>query len=240
MNEERNITLKDWAEEDKPREKLLSKGKKELSNAELLAILIRNGIHGHSAIDLAKDILQDADNRLSKLSRMNVTDIMTANKGIGEAKAITIVAALELGYRMIGAKQDDNKETIIKDSGDLFHYISPLVIDLWEEEFWAIYLNIKNKVIYRQRICRGGLTETLVDIRVLFRTALEKNAVSMALCHNHPSGNLTPSQKDKELTKTIINAGKLLRINVIDHIIVGLNSADQPDYYSMFEQGLLG
>lgn len=238
MEDNHTITLKEWAKEDKPRERLLAKGKKELSDAELLAILIRSGVHGHSAMEVAKDILRDADYRLSTLSKMSVADIMAANKGIGEAKAITIVAALELGYRMIDDRHTQ-QDTFIRNSQDLFHLIAPLSIDLAGEEFWAVYLNIKNKVIHKQRISSGGLTEVLVDTRVIFRIALEKNAVSIALCHNHPSGELLPSQQDKILTDNIIKAGNILKIHIIDHIIVGMNHECKPDYYSMFENGLM-
>lgn len=238
MEDNHTITLKEWAKEDKPREKLLAKGKKELSDAELLAILIRSGVHGHSAMEVAKDILRDADGRLSKLSRMDVKELMQANKGIGEAKAVTIVAALELGYRMLGDRHPQ-EDTFINNSKELFHYIGHAVIDLPREEFWAVYLNVKNKVIYKQCICRGGLTDTIVDLRVLLHTALEKNAVAIALCHNHPSGNLQPSLNDKNLTNSILKACKLLNIKVIDHIIVGLNDEDKPDYFSMFEHGVL-
>lgn len=232
------LTVKEWALEDRPREKLLQKGKKELSNAELIAILIGSGTAGQSAVDVAKEILNRSENSLSKLSRQSIKELTKNFKGIGEAKAISITAALELGYRLLN-ENSDQKEYTIKDSLDLFNFISPSLIDLPYEEFWAIYLNVKNKVIFKQRISSGGLTETGVDHRKIFSTALEKNATSIAVAHNHPSGITEPSLDDKRLTKSIIDAGKLLRINLIEHIIVGIDGKHAPTYYSFHDHGLI-
>lgn len=232
------ITLKNWALEDRPREKLIEKGKKELSNAELIAILIGSGSVGQSAVDLAKEILYCYDNNLSVLSRLGIKDLTKGFKGMGEAKAVTIIAALELGYRML-TERNNNKDIFIRDSTELFNYISPSIIDLPTEEFWAIYLNNKNKVLFKQRIATGGLTEVLVDTRKLFSIALEKNASHIAVAHNHPSGSITPSKNDNSLTNKIVEAGKILNISVIEHIIVGIRNDNKPDYYSYRENGLI-
>ncbi|MBP5189984.1 MAG: DNA repair protein RadC [Bacteroidales bacterium] len=233
-----NLTLKDWALEDRPREKLIAKGKKELSNAELIAILLGSGSVGQSAVGLAKEILNSNDNNLSLLSRQGIKELTRDFKGMGKAKAVTIIAALELGYRML-TENINNSEHYIKDSFSLFNYISPSLIDLPVEEFWAIYLNARNKVLFKQRISIGGITDTPVDIRRIFATALEKNAVSIAVAHNHPTGHLSPSRQDKNLTCKILDAGKTLNINLIDHIIVGIGDNSRPDYYSFRDNGLL-
>lgn len=233
-----NLTLKDWAMEDRPREKLIAKGKKELSNAELIAILIGSGSVGQSAVDLAKEILNSNDNNLSLLSRQGIKELTRDFKGMGEAKAVTIIAALELGYRML-TENIGRREYYIKDSLTLFNYISPSLIDLPVEEFWAIYLNARNKVLFKQRISIGGITDTPVDVRRIFATALEKNAVSIAVAHNHPTGHLSPSKEDKNLTCRILDAGKILNIQLRDHIIVGIGDNNQPDYFSFYDNGLI-
>lgn len=235
---ERYITLKEWDDKDKPREKLLQQGKKQLSNAELLAILIRTGVRGHSALEVAKDILADAHNNLCEVAAMQVTDIMQRHKGIGEAKAITIVAAVELGYRLLGEKSS-RKDVVVESSRQLFEYIAPSIADLPEEEFWLIFLNSRNKITEKQRLSHGGLSETTVDIRIVFREAIRNSAVSIALAHNHPSGNLQPSEHDKALTHNICEAAKILRINVLDHIITALDPNGHPWYYSFFDNGML-
>ena len=233
-----SFTLKDWALEDRPREKLIAKGKKELSNAELIAILIGSGSKGQSAVALAQEILNSYGNDLSLLSRQSINDLSHDYKGMGEAKAISIIAALELGYRML-SEEKSKKEQYINNSSDLFHYISPMLIDLPHEEFWVIYMNIRRKVLFRQRISVGGLTDTPVDLRRIFSIALEKNAVSIAVVHNHPTGNLMPSKQDKSLTHRIVEAGKILSISLIEHIIVGIDESNRPDYYSFYDNGTL-
>lgn len=234
----KNIPITQWAEEDRPREKMMTQGKKSLSDSELIAILLRTGIPGASAIDLAKHILQQSGNSLTGLAKMEISDLQRLTKGLGKAKAVTILAALELGNRML-KEENENKEKIIKNSQDIFHFIAPSLIDLPHEEFWAIYLNQRNKVTWKQRIATGGLTQTTVDLRIIFRAALEHNAVAMAVTHNHPSGNLQPSSADKELTHRISEAGKILQVRLVDHIIVGINPNGKPDYYSFSESGLL-
>ena len=233
-----NLTVKEWDAEDRPREKLIAKGKKELTNAELLAILIGSGSVGQSAVELAKEILHSNDNNLSLLSRQGIKELTHDFKGMGEAKAVSIIAALELGYRML-AENAAQKEYIISDSNDLFNYICPSIVNLPVEEFWAIYLNIKRKALFKQRISLGGITDTPVDIRRIFATALEKNAVYIAVAHNHPTGHLNPSREDKNLTCRILEAGKILNIELIDHIIVGIGENNRPDYYSFHDNGLV-
>ena len=232
----RNLTVKDWSSEDQPREKLISKGKKELSTAELIAILIGSGSVGQSSVELAKEILKGHNNDLSLLSKQGITELTKGYKGIGEAKAVTIIAALELGYRML-TEQNDKKEYYGNDSAETFRYISPSLIDLPHEEFWAIYMNIKNKILFKKRISLGGITETSVDIRRIFSTALERNAVSIVVAHNHPTGKLMPSSKDIALTKSIAEAGNILKIKLRDHLIVGINDDNKPDYYSFYDNG---
>ena len=234
----RNIPITKWAEEDRPREKMLANGKKSLSDSELIAILLRTGIPGASAIDLAKLILQQTNNCLTELARMEVGDLQRLTKGLGKAKAVTVLAALELGNRML-SEEKEHQEDIIKNSEDLFHFIAPRIMDLPHEEFWAIYLNQRNKVTWKQRIALGGITQTTVDLRIIFRAALEHNAVALAVAHNHPSGNLQPSAADKELTRRIVEAGKVLQVKLLDHVIVGITPNGKPDYYSFTESGLL-
>lgn len=237
MKENTNFTLKHWADEDKPREKMIANGKKSLTNAELIAILLGSGQPGQNVVELAKKVLQEANNNLTELAHLGINDL-TKIHGIGEAKAVSIVSAMEIGYRMLN-EHVDSKEIIIRSSTDIFQYLGPSLIDLPHEEFWAIYMNVRKRVVFKQRISSGGLTETPVDIRLIFRTALEKNAVSIAVAHNHPTGVFTPSRKDKDLTHGILKAGEVLHIPLVDHIIVGINEKGRPDYYSFFDSGTL-
>lgn len=237
MEEKKHLTVKEWADDDKPREKMLLLGKKELSNTELIAILLRSGIRGKTAVDVAKEILGNADNRLTTLSRMDYSQL-SHTKGLGTAKATTLMAALELGWRMQGELSSTN-ELILNDSTAIFNYMSPKLVDLDHEEFWVIYLSVRNKVIARQRIAMGGQTETTVDPRILFRGALEHKAVSFIVLHNHPSGGLRPSDADRKLTKQLSEGGKLLQIKMNDHLIISLTSSGKADYYSFHDNGLL-
>lgn len=237
MNENKSLTVKDWADEDKPREKLLSRGKKELSNAELIAILLRTGVPGKNVVEVAKEVLLAADNSLTTLSRMEPKQLCTI-QGMAKTKVATLLAALELGWRMQGEIAQDN-ELIMKDSSTLFHYMLPLVADLDHEEFWAVYLNNRNKVIVRQRIATGGQTSTAVDLRILFRGALDCKAVSLMVTHNHPSGTLKPSTFDRQLTQQINEAGKILQIKLVDHIIITLPQTGQASYFSFLDNGML-
>lgn len=234
----KTIPITQWAEEDRPREKMLTQGKKSLTDSELIAILLRTGVKGASAIDLAKAILQQASGSLTELARLEVNDLQGNNKGLGMAKAVTVLAALELGNRMM-KENNEHKEDIVKSSNDLFRLIAPSIIDLPHEEFWAVYLTQRNKVSWKQRIGVGGLTQTTVDLRIIYRAALEHNAVSIAVMHNHPSGRLQPSQIDKDLTKQIASAGQILNIKLLDHIIVGILPSGKRDYFSFSDNGLL-
>ncbi len=237
MNEKKSLTVKDWSDEDQPREKLLSKGKKELSNAELIAILLRTGVQGKNVVEVAKEVLSTAGNSLTTLSRMETKKLYSI-QGLAKAKVATLMAALELGWRMQGEIVKDN-ELIITDSTALFHYMLPLIVDLDHEEFWAIYLNNRNKVIGRQRIASGGQTSTSVDPRILFRGALECKAVSLMVTHNHPSGSLKPSSDDRRLTQQIKEAGNLLQITLIDHLIISIPQSGQASYYSFRDNGMI-
>lgn len=237
MNQKKSLTVKDWDEADKPREKLLTLGKKALTNAELIAILLRTGVKGSSVVEMAKEVLASAGNRLTTLSRLEASQLTTIN-GMAKAKAATLMAALELGWRMQGEFSEDNI-LILNDSKALFNYMSPLVADIDHEEFWAIYLNNAKKVIGRQRIASGGQTSTAVDIRMVFRGALECKAVALMVVHNHPSGSLRPSPEDKHLTQQLSEAGNLLQIKLYEHLIIGLSPTGQVSYYSFHDEGHL-
>jgi DNA repair protein RadC len=237
MDEYFSLTLKEWANEDKPREKMLSKGKKELTNAELIAILLRSGLQGKTVVDVAKEVLTRSGNSLTNLSKMDFRQL-SAIKGVGKAKATTLMAALELGWRMQSEISKD-KDLIINSSEDLFSYFAPLLVDLDHEEFWALYLSNRNKVLGRQRISMGGLTNVSVDMRIIFRGAIECKAVNLMIAHNHPSGSLRPSLEDKNLTRSIMEAGKILDIKLLEHIILGINPSRQADYYSFHDNGLV-
>lgn len=237
MNDNFSLTVKEWADEDKPREKMLNRGKKELSNAELIAILLRSGLQGKSAVAVAKEVLARADNSLTTLSQMEFSQLSHI-KGLGIAKSTTLMAALELGRRLLG-EVSEGKEVVLGDSGHIFRYMSPILADLDHEEFWAIYLSNRNKALHRQRIASGGQTATPVDLRILFRIALEQKAVSLIVAHNHPSGLLKPSRDDRELTHRIHDAGKLLQIKLFDHLILGISPSGQADYYSFHDEGLI-
>lgn len=237
MNEKFSLTLKEWADEDKPREKMLEKGKKELTNAELIAILLRSGLQGKSAVDMAKEVLSLSKNSLTALSQMEFSQL-GAIKGLGSAKAATLMAALELGWRMQGEIGND-KELIINDSTALFNYMAPLLADLDHEEFWAIYLSNRGKVLGRQRISVGGITSTPIDLRILFRGALEYKSVRLMVAHNHPAGSLFASREDKELTKRIVEGGKLLDIELDEHIIIAIGPQGKTGYFSFHDNGFL-
>lgn len=235
MTTKRMLTIKDWSNEDKPREKMLEKGRKELSNAELLAILLGSGTQEVNAVELGKEILSSANNDLLRLSRMEISEIMKF-KGIGPAKAVGIVAALELGRRL-REEGNDRAEELVRSSADVFKYISPLIIDLPTESFWALYLNIRGKILSKKKISEGGLTDVPVDIRLIFKYALEQNATSIVLAHNHPSGHVMPSKADDQLTKRIQEAGQVMGLKILDHIIVGIGTNGRDHYYSYQDEG---
>lgn len=211
------LKIQDWAEEDRPREKLLLKGRTSLTDAEILAILIGSGTISLSAVEVAKIILKDVDNDLNKLAKLSVKDLQKF-RGIGEAKAITIVSALELGRR----KKDTEAEKIEKIvvAADAYHMLLPHFVDLPHEEFWILLLNRANQVIKKERISSGGVTGTVVDPKIVFKAALEHLACGIVLAHNHPSGNLKASQEDLALTQKLKDAGNLLDIRLLDHLII--------------------
>ena len=209
--------MKHWKPLDRPREKLLQNGKTSLSDAELLSILIGTGNRKESAVDLARRILGSFDNSLNGIARAPITDLMKF-EGIGKVKALILVTALELGRRR-NVEFRVQKPRIVS-SQSVFELMQPLIGELNHEEFWILYLNGANRVEARVQLSKGGMTATLVDVRLVFKLAMQHGATSVILCHNHPSGNLTPSESDKNLTRKIIQGGKLLDIKVIDHVIV--------------------
>jgi len=225
------LTIKNWSPEDRPREKLLLKGKAALSDAELIAILIGSGTTTMSAVDLSKRILGSAGNNLHELARLTVKDL-TKIKGIGEAKAITIVAALELGRRR--KDLDQHEKPKITSSKDAFELLKPDLTDISHEEFWILLLNRANRVIKKNQISQGGVSGTVADPKIIFKMALEELACGIILAHNHPSGNLTASQSDLDLTRKLKEGGKLIEVQVLDHLIL----AGQK-YFSFADEGLL-
>lgn len=232
MNTTSKLSIKDWAEEDRPREKILLKGISALSDAELLAIIIGSGNTEETAVELAQRILHSADNNLNSLGKLSVNQLISGFKGIGEAKAITIVSALELGKRRKFA-ETINKEQIIC-SRDIFESFHPIMYDLEYEEFWILLLNRRNQIIDKVKISQGGVSETIVDNKLILKEALNRLASAIVLCHNHPSGNKRPGRNDDILTQRIKEACQLLNIDLLDHIVVCNN-----DYYSYADEGKL-
>ena len=219
------MTIKNWEDTDKPREKMMAQGKTALSNAELLAILLGSGSANESAVALSRRILASVGNSLTALGKQTLAQLTTF-KGIGEAKAITILAATEMGRRR--AAETPEPQPKIEAPQHVFSLMQPLIGDLPHEEFWVLYLNSANRVIHKCRLSSGGITHTTVDIRLLFKNALEQGAVSLILVHNHPSGSTTPSKEDIELTERVRNAGDTLDIKLLDHVIV-----TEKEYYSI-------
>jgi DNA repair protein RadC len=228
--EQNNFSIKHWAEDDKPREKLMFKGKAALSDAELIAILIGSGSRNESAVQLSKKILTSVDNNLNALGKLSIKQLMEF-KGIGEAKAITIIAALELGRRRRTEETVELKK--ITSSKAVFEIMQPIIGELPHEEFWILFLNNSNKVIYKTQLSKGGITGTVVDIRLVFKMALEQNATSIILTHNHPSGKLQASDADIQITKKLKLAGQQLDITILDHIIITENG-----FYSFQDEGI--
>ncbi|MEO6454851.1 MAG: DNA repair protein RadC [Ginsengibacter sp.] len=226
-----STSIKNWAIDDRPREKLFTKGPAALSDSELLAILINTGNKNKSAVELAKDILSLGKNNLNELGKLSVKDLMKI-KGIGEAKAITVSAALELGRRRQASLS--LLKSVIKSSHDIAEYLRITLKDNQSEVFAVVFLNKANKINNFEIISRGGITGTVADPRVILKKALESDATSLVLCHNHPSGNLKPSKADEELTIKIKEAAKYFDIRVMDHIIVS-----EDGYYSFSDEGLL-
>lgn len=224
-------TIQSWAEEDRPREKLMLKGKAALSEAELIAILINSGTVDLTAVDVAKIILKSVDNNLNELARLSIKDL-SKFRGIGEAKAISVIAALELGRRR--KEQDRPVRAKVTCSRDAYNEMIPHLIDKPHEEFWILLMNRANEILRPVHISTGGVSGTVADPKLIFKQAIEHLASSMILFHNHPSGNLTPSQADKDLTKKLKDSGRLLDIPVLDHLIF-----TDKAYYSFADEGIL-
>lgn len=225
------LTIKTWAIDDRPREKLLAKGKNALSDAELIAILIGSGNRQESAVALSQRILKSVEGNINQLAKLTVEKLSTF-KGIGEAKAIAIITALELGKRR--QLETALERPKITSSKAVFNLMQPIIGDLEHEEFWVLFLNNSNKVLAKTQISKGGLTATVVDIRLLFKRAIELASVGTIVCHNHPSGKLEPSQADKQLTEKIKLAGLTLDIKLLDHLII-----TEKWYFSFADEGVL-
>ena len=226
-----SFSIKNWSQDDQPREKLRDKGKGTLSDAELIAILIGSGNREESAVALCKRIFASVDHNLNALGKLSIAQLMEF-KGIGEAKAISIVAALELGKRrrLEEAIQLDK----VSSSRSVFNVMQPILGDLPHEEFWILYLNNSNKIIHKNQLSKGGITGTLVDVRLVLKNALEVGAVALILCHNHPSGTLKPSEADKNITQKLKVAAQSLDISVLDHLII-----TESAYYSFADENIL-
>jgi len=220
----KSFSIKNWSDDDKPREKLLNKGRSALSDAELVAILISSGSKEESAVQLSKRILAAANNNLNELGKLSIKQLIKF-KGIGEAKAVTIAAALEIGRRRRGEEIVEIDK--IGSSKDAFEILLPILGELDHEQFWILFLNNSNKVLQKSQLSKGGITGTLVDVRLVMKQALELGAIGIILAHNHPSGTLKPSLSDRQITKKIQSAAEVLDIKVLDHIIV-----TQQDYFS--------
>jgi len=230
MDSYRPITA--WAEDDRPREKLLLKGRQSLSDAELIAILIGSGSREQSAVQLSQLILNQCENRLNELGKMNVEELMRF-KGIGEAKAISIIAAMELGRRRKAEELPERSQ--VKSSKDAYDALAPHIADLGHEEFLILILNRNNQIMSWERISSGGVSGTVVDPKLVFKKALDKKAASIILAHNHPSGNLKPSAQDIKLTKNLVASGLLLDLPVLDHLII-----TEQGFFSFADEGMLG
>ncbi len=230
-SQEKSLNIKQWAEEDRPREKLILKGRQALTDAELLAIIIGSGTPKESAVELSKKILSLANNNLFLLGNLTLEDLKKV-KGIGEAKAISIAAALEIGRRR--KDSEPPKKVKIDSSKSAYEYIYQDLSDLPHEEFYVVYLKRSNEVIEKMSLSKGGLAGTVVDVRIILKRAIELQASALVLFHNHPSGNLKPSGADLDLTKKIIEAGKFMDISVLDHLIIGHNK-----YLSLRDENLI-
>tara|TARA_R110002049_G_scaffold993_3_gene7173 strand:+ start:51589 stop:52287 length:699 start_codon:yes stop_codon:yes gene_type:complete len=226
-----SFSIKNWSNDDQPREKLRDKGRSALSDAELVAILIGSGNRNESAVALCKRILASVNNNLSDLGKLSIKQLM-AFKGIGEAKAISIAAALELGRRRRGEEALEKKT--ITSSASVFELMQPIIGELEHEEFWIVYLNNSNKVIQKMQLSKGGITGTLVDVRLVLKNALEVGATGLILAHNHPSGTLKPSEADKQITNKLQLGAQSLDIKVLDHLIV-----TEKAYFSFADENLL-
>jgi len=226
-----SLKITEWAVEDRPREKLIQKGTASLSDAELLAILISSGTREKSAVDLGRELLGIANNNLNSLGKLSIADLRKLH-GIGTARAVTIAAALELGRRRKLAEGPEVPQ--IKCSKDVADIFQPLLSDLPHEEFWILFLNRSNRVINRMKLSQGGISGTVTDVRMVMKKAIEYLASGIIVCHNHPSGNLSPSESDVKITQKIKEAGNIMDIQLLDHLIIS-----DRDYYSFADNGLV-
>lgn len=232
MAESEHIPIKSWANDDRPREKMISKGRQSLSDSELLAIILGSGSRGESAVQLSQRILQDYKNNLNELGRVSIKELTKKYKGVGEAKAINIIAALELGRRR--SESTPLTKPMIKDSKSAYNVFKPILDDLPHEEFWIALCDRKNAVIHTQTIGRGGVSAVVVDVKIILKAAIEHLASMIVLCHNHPSGSVAPSREDKLITEKLREGAKLIDVTIADHIIIGNHT-----YYSFADEGLL-
>ena len=230
--DEKRLTIREWSEDDQPREKMAKKGAMALSDAELIAILIGSGNKDESAVELSRRIMRECGDNINELARLTINDLCKRFKGIGEAKAITIMAALELGKRRKTSEVLARKR--IKSSIDLFELFEPLLIDLHHEEFWVALLDGSNKVLETRRLTQGGQQQTVVDLPMILKMALEKSAISIAVAHNHPSGQNLPSREDDNITKKVKLGCDAIGIRMLDHIIIARGK-----YYSFADEGKL-
>ena len=230
VTDDKRLTIRDWAENDRPREKMLRKGAQSLSDAELLAILIGSGNRDESAVELSRRIMRECKDNINELAQLSIADLCKRFKGIGEAKAITIMAALEIGKRRKTSEILERKK--ITSSLDLFNLFEPQLVDLPHEEFWIGLLNGANKVIEIKRLTQGGSRQTVVDIPMLLKMALEKSAQALVVAHNHPSGQNRPSHEDEQITRRIKVGCEAIGITLLDHIIIARGA-----YYSFADEG---
>ncbi|MEM9822825.1 MAG: DNA repair protein RadC [Bacteroidota bacterium] len=228
---QQHIPISDWAEEDRPREKLRDRGKQSLSDSELLAILLRSGSREESAVALAQRLLKKVNNNLFELGRCTFSELKQ-HRGMGEAKALTVLAAMELGRRRQLCNAEKRKQ--IRSSSDAYKVMSPLLADLKHEEFWVILLNRSNRIIGKEQVSTGGIASTVVDAKMVYQRSVIELATSIVLCHNHPSGNLRPSKADIDLTQKLVRGGAALDITILDHLIIS-----ELGYYSFADEGML-
>jgi DNA repair protein RadC len=229
MTEQARLSVKDWSPEDQPREKLLLKGVYSLSDAELLAIILGSGNREESVVELSQRIFQSTNNNINQLGKLSIKQLMQF-KGIGEAKAISVVAALELGKRRKAEEIQHRKRILF--SKDIYQYFHPLLCDLYYEEFWALFLNHSGKIIDRLKISQGGVAATVVDFKIIYKESLARLATQLVICHNHPSGNASPSSEDDLITMKLCENLKLLDMHLMDHVIVC-----DGNYYSYADEG---
>ncbi|HBK28344.1 MAG TPA: hypothetical protein DDZ04_00115 [Parabacteroides sp.] len=227
-----NLSIKEWAEDDRPREKAVQKGIASLSTVELLAILLGSGSGDESAIQLAQRILNSVSNNLNELAKLSLSDLIANFKGVGVAKGVTIQAAIELGKRR--AVSDTLARNMVRGSRDVYDIFLPFVMDLPHEELWMACVNHSNQIVDKQRISQGGISETAADIRLILKKAISALATGIVLCHNHPSGSIRPSRADDDLTKRVGQAAKIMNIRLLDHLIIGGKK-----YYSYADEGKL-